>query len=262
MTMKALIDADIIAYELGFAAQKKIGDVIVPAPVEEVNQMIDNKIKEICSSVYATEPPMLFLTGKNNFRHEIAKKQEYKGGRKQAKPFHWKYIRSYMEAVWGAITVDGMEADDALVIEQMKHLDERNTIICSRDKDLRQAPGFHFSWECGKQGQWGPEWVEEIGYLKLKGPKKVIGTGLKFFYSQVLTGDSTDTYGGLPGCGPIRAFAILNECTTDEEMYNVVLEAYKNKYEEDAEEQLLEQGRLAWMCRELKEDGSPKMWRA
>lgn len=261
MTMKALIDADILAYEIGFASQKKIGDEIVPIPVEDVNKMIDNKIKEICATVYATEPPMLFLTGKNNFRLDIAKQQEYKGGRKQAKPFHWKYIRSYMEAAWGAIVIDGMEADDALAIEQLKHLKDKNTIICSRDKDLRQVPGYHYSWECGKQGQWGPELVDEIGYLKLKGPKKVTGTGLKFFYSQVLTGDTTDTYGGLPGCGPIRAFAILNECTTDEEMYNVVLDAYKNKYEEDAEEQLLEQGRLAWMCRELNEDNTPVMWR-
>lgn len=258
--MTALVDADILAYEIGFAAQKKIDGEIFPVPVEEVNEMVDNKIKEICASVYATEPPKLYLTGKNNFRHNIAKVQEYKGGRKAVKPHHWKYIRSYMEAKWGALVIDGMEADDALVIEQMKCLDERNTIICSRDKDLAQAPGYHFRWECGKQGQWGPEWVDEIGYIKLKGPKKIVGTGLKFFYSQVLTGDSTDTYGGLPGCGPIRAFAILNECNSDEEMYNVVLDAFKNKYEEDAEERLLEQGRLAWMIRCLDEEGKPIMW--
>ena len=261
MSMTPLIDADILAYEIGFAAQKKIDGDILPVPVEEVNEMVDNKIKEICAAVYATESPKLYLTGKGNFRHTIAKVQEYKGGRKAVKPHHWKYIRSYMEAKWGAVVIDGMEADDALVIEQMKCLDEKNTIICSRDKDLRQCPGFHYTWECGKQGQWGPEWVDELGYLKLKGPKKVIGTGLKFFYSQVLTGDSTDTYGGLPGCGPIRAFAILNECTSDEEMYNVVLEAFQFKYGEEAEEMLLEQGRLAWMVRELDEEGHPRMWR-
>lgn len=260
--MQPLLDADILTYELGFAAQKVINGEIVPLPVEEVNALVDNKIKEICASVYATEHPILYLTGKSNFRHDIAKQQEYKGGRKAQKPFHWKYIRSYMEAAWGAIVVDGMEADDAICIEQTKRLHLKDTIICSRDKDLRQCPGFHYTWECGKQGQCGPEWVDELGYLKLKGPKKVIGTGLKFFYSQVLTGDSTDTYGGLPGCGPIRAFAILNECNSDEEMYNVVLEAFQFKYGEEAEERLLEQGRLAWMVRELDEENKPKMWRS
>lgn len=262
MTMCALIDADILAYEIGFASQKKIGEEVFPDPVEDVNKRVDDKIKEICAAVYATEPPKLFLTGKRNFRYDIAKQQEYKGGRKKVKPFHWRYIRAYMEAQWGAVVVDGMEADDALAIEQMKHLSERNTIICSRDKDLRQIPGYSYTWECGKQGEWGPEWIDEIGYIKLKGPKKIVGTGLKFFYSQILTGDSTDTYGGLAGCGPIRAFAILNECETDEEMYEVVLDAFKNKYPDNAEEMLLEQGRLAWMVRSLDEDGKPAMWRA
>lgn len=260
--MQALIDSDILTYEIGFAAQKKIGDEIIPVPVEEVNQMVDNKIKEICAAVYSTEPPILYLTGKNNFRHDIAKQQEYKGGRKAVKPFHWKYIRSYLIAQWGAIVVDGMEADDALAIEQTKRLHLKDTIICSRDKDLKQVPGYHYQWECGKQGSFGPEWVDELGYIKLKGPKKIVGCGLKFFYSQVLTGDSTDTYGGLPGCGPIRAFAILNECNSDEEMYNVVLEAFTFKYGEEAEERMLEQGRLAWMCRNLRDDGSPVMWRS
>lgn len=261
MSMTPLIDADILAYEIGFAAQKKIGEEIVPIPVEDVNTMVDDKIKEICAAVYATEPPKLFLTGKNNFRYEIAKQQEYKGGRKKVKPFHWRYIREYMIAQWGAVVYDGIEADDALAIEQTKHLAERNTIICSRDKDLRQIPGYTYSWECGKQGSFGPEWVDELGWIKLKGPKKIVGTGLKFFYSQVLTGDSTDTYGGLPGCGPIRAFAILNECNSDEEMYNVVLEAFTFKYGEEAEERMLEQGRLAWMVRSFKEDGKPILWK-
>lgn len=259
--MQPLLDADILLYEIGFATQKKIEGEIVPAPVEEVNELIDSKIKEICASVYATEPPLLYITGKGNFRYQVAKQQAYKGNRKSIKPFHYAYIKAYLQAQWGAVVVDGMEADDALCIEQTKRLHLRDTIICTRDKDLAQCPGFHYTWECGKQGQWGPEWVDEIGYIKLKGPKKIVGTGLKFFYSQVLTGDSTDTYGGLPGCGPIRAFAILNECTTDEEMYNVVLDAFKNKYEEEAEELVLEQGRLAWMIRELDDNNNPKMWK-
>lgn len=260
--MRALIDGDIILYEIGFAAQKKIDGEIIPSPVDEVNQMVDNKIKEICAAVYATEPPTIYITGVGNFRYDIAKQREYKGNRKQIKPFHYKYIKSYLQAQWGAIVVDGMEADDALCIEQTSRLRFKDTIICSRDKDLKQCPGYHYSWECGKQGSWGPGWVDELGTLVLKGPKKLIGTGMLFFYSQLLTGDSTDTYDGLPGCGPIGAFKILEGKTTAKEMYDAVLGAYRVRFGDSAECVLEEQAHLAWMIREVNDDGSILHWKA
>lgn len=259
--MQPLLDGDILLYEIGFATQKKTetGDIL-PAPIEEVNQMVDNRIKEICSAVYATEPPKIYLTGFNNFRIDIAKRRAYKGNRKQIKPFHYKYIKAYLQSQWDAEVVHGMEADDALCIEQTRRIGRRDTIICSRDKDLKQCPGYHYTWECGKQGSWGPAWVGNPGSLQLKGPKKITGTGDLFFYSQLLTGDSTDTYDGLPGCGPIRAFSILDGASSDSEMYERVLEAYRSKFE-DAETQLEEQAHLAYMIRELNEDGSIKHWK-
>lgn len=258
--MIPLIDADILLYEIGFAAQQKTEEGLILKSVEEVNEMVDERIKEICAAVYATAPPKLFITGKGNFRHAVAKSREYKGNRKQIKPHYYSYIKAYLQAQWGAVVVDGMEADDALCIEQTKRLEFRDTIICSRDKDLKQCPGFHYTWECGRQGSWGPAWVEEIGSLVLKGPKKLTGTGALFFYSQLLTGDSTDTYDGLQGCGPIRAFNILDGATTEAEMYERVLEAYTNKYGEEAEERLYEQAQLAWMIRRVDDEGNPVFW--
>lgn len=260
--MTPLIDADILAYEIGFATQKKIEGEIVPSPVEEVNEMVDSRIREICAAVYATEEPRLFLTGYGNFRFAAATSREYKGNRKSIKPYHYKYIRAYLQAKYGAEIINGMEADDALCIEQTKRLQHRDTIICSRDKDLKQCPGFHYTWECGKQGSWGPAWVEELGSLTLKGPKKLIGTGSKFFYSQLLTGDSTDTYDGLQGCGPIRTYALLNECTSELELYRAVREAYQQKYSDGADERLTEQAMLAYMIREADVNGKPIFWKA
>lgn len=260
MTMTALIDADIILYEIGFASQQKIGDEVVPDPVEDVNQRVDDRIKEICAAVYATEPPKLYLTGTGNFRFDVAKQKDYKGNRKQIKPYHYKYIKAYLQAQWGAVVVDGMEADDALCIEQTQRLVQRDTIICSRDKDLKQCEGFHYTWECGKQGSWGPSWVEAVGSISLKGPKKLIGTGDLFFYSQLLTGDSADTYDGLPGCGPIRTFEILNGATSREEMYERVLSAYSEKFCDEAAERLEEQAHLAYLIRGYNEAGTIKRW--
>jgi 5'-3' exonuclease len=102
--------------------------------------------------------------------------------------------------------------------------------------------------------------VDEIGYLELKGPKKLTGTGISFFYSQLLTGDATDTYDGLPGCGPIRAYDLLKDCKTERELYEATLGAYQKKFPEDAGERLTEQAHLAYMIRELNEDGTIKHW--
>ena len=239
--MIPLIDADILLYEIGFAAQQKTEEGLILKSVEEVNEMVDERIKEICAAVYATAPPKLFITGKGNFRHAVAKSREYKGNRKQIKPHYYSYLKAYLQAQWGAVVVDGMEADDALCIEQTKRLAQKDTIICSRDKDLKQCPGYHYTWECGRQGSWGPKWVDEPGMLVLRGPKKLTGTGLQ-------------------GCGPIRAFNILDGATTEAEMYERVLEAYTNKYGEEAEERLYEQAQLAYMIRGVDDEGNPVFW--
>lgn len=78
---------------------------------------------------------------------------------------------------------------------------------------------------------------------------KLRGTGLKFFYSQILTGDAVDNYPGLEGCGKQGAFDALNNITTEWGLYQTTLALYINKYgeEERAKAALLEQGQLAWM---------------
>lgn len=260
--MRALLDGDILLYEIGFATQQNIEGEIVPSPIEEVNKRVDDKIEEICSSVYATEPPTIYLTGTGNFRFDIAKQRAYKGNRKQIKPFHYAYIKAYLQAKWNAIIVNGMEADDALCIEQTSRLQYRDTIICSRDKDLKQCPGYHYTWECGRQGSWGPGWVDDVGTLDLRGPKKLTGTGLLFFYSQLLTGDATDTYDGLQGCGPIRAFGILEGAQSEREMFDRVLRAYEQKHPDNSLTILTEQAHLAYMIRELDAEGKPIHWEA
>ena len=95
--MIPLIDADILLYEIGFAAQQKNEEGLILKSVEEVNDMVDERIKEICAAVYATAPPKLFITGKGNFRHAVAKSREYKGNRKQIKPHYYSYIKAYLQ---------------------------------------------------------------------------------------------------------------------------------------------------------------------
>lgn len=236
------------------------GDIIV-SPWEKAMEYMDEAIAQICAECYATEPPILFLTGKGNFRDAIAKEKKYKGNRKKEKPFHYANLKAYVQAAYDCRLVGGLEADDLLAIEQTKRIKDRDTIICSRDKDLRIQEGYHYSWEVAGQPRFGPAWVDELGVLQLKrGGKKLFGTGLRFFYSQLLTGDSTDNIPGLGGYGPIKAFNALKACNTTDELFEAVRELYRAKHGDDWAEKMLERGRCLWMTKYTNEDGTPVLW--
>ncbi len=263
--MQPLWDADVLVYECGFAAEtawkgenEGVDVSERPPPFDRVADLLDNRIANGNAIVGATMPPILFLTGKTNFRYEIAKRTPYKAGR-GAKPYHYKNILAYIKGKYDYRITEGLEADDLMAIEQTKRPEE--TIICTRDKDLRQVWGYHFGWELANQPQFGPERVEGLGYIRLSNRRdKIHGTGPLFFYSQCLTGDSVDSIPGIPKCGPVKAYKILEHAKTEEEAFRSVLSAYQAQYPETYREELLEQGRLLHMTRYLNEDGSPVLW--
>lgn len=244
-----------------------------------VADLADQRIKEIESEVWATEPSTLYFTGdyaltrsKNkqlkreglpekahvpNFRFEVAKKVEYKGTRKTPKPFHFHNLREYLMANYDHKVAEGIEADDLLCIDLMSNGDKLSVVCCSRDKDLRMVPGMHYGWSVGKQQSYGPKRVGLIGEIELLGGKKLVGNGLKFFYSQTIMGDATDSIPGLPKGGPVKAYNLLNDCTTEEEMFATVLNAYTESYGEDARKEFMEQATLLWMLREVDDEGVP-----
>lgn len=194
-----------------------------------------------------------------NFRDAVAEKKIYKGNRKNEKPFHYDNLTAYILANYDTRVAIGMEADDLMSIDQWARVKEGHldTIICTRDKDLRITPGMHFGWSCGRQEQFGPTRVSEIGSLELKGGKKLVGTGLKFFYSQVITGDAVDNVPGLPRGGPALAFKTLSECETEVEMFEAVAALYEERVEGDWRKFMKEQADLLWMIRELDDKGEP-----
>lgn len=283
--MQPLVDADILLYEIGACGQytDPATEELIFREFDFVAHLLDQKIKEICAMVWATEPPILYLTnnwrihkkenrqrkreGKAeqefvpNFREKVAVKKKYKGTRAPEKPFHYDNLIAYMRGNYNVKVAEGLEADDLICIEQYGRLEKLDSIICSRDKDLRICPGMHFGWECGKQRQFGPERVDEIGYVNLVGAKtKLIkGVGLKFFYAQMITGDSVDNIPGLPRGGPVLAHKILEGKDTREDMERAVAAAYEVRIGEGWKDYFLEQANLLWMCREWEDDGiTPK----
>ena len=285
--MRALIDGDVLLHELGWGAEFKDKDTgeDVLLGFDHVENLILNKISIIQDEVGATEPPLIFLTNSEylntklnkerkrrgeepvefvpNFRYEVAKTKPYKGTRHNKKPYHFYNILAYFMFNYDCvINEQGLEADDAICIYQGTRKD---TIICSRDKDLRMQEGWHYSWECGKQGAIGPVFTDKLGWVEATSRNKILGYGKSFFYTQLLTGDSVDNIPGLPGCGIVAAYKLLQpsegtEVPTRQSLYEIVRKTYEDKLGDGYEEYLLEQGRLLYMINELNEDGSPKMW--
>lgn len=248
---KICYDWDLWAYDVAFAAQPKGGDLL---PFSYCISLIDTRLKEISDKLGIKEF-YGYLTGKGNFREELAVSDVYKGNRSQPKPEYYQYVRDYLINQYGAVVVNGMEADDAISIDMTK---DQGVVCVSRDKDLRQVQGWHYGYSVGKQPEYPLTYVDFIGELSIsEKSSKLVGTGLKFFFSQVLTGDTTDNYKGAKGKGGKFAYNLLNELTDPDEMYSKVKEVYLDTYDEGGEEKFIEQCQMAWMVRHLNPDGTP-----
>lgn len=274
--MVPLIDGDVLRYEIGFSAEYTDDDGEYQIrEFEFAQELLDNKIDLICEKVGADCPPTIYLTSdpyaveeynkktkwvdtgrailhhKPNFRDEIAVTKPYKGTRKPKKPYHFKNLTAYMIHAYDCMVVSGMEADDYMAIVQTLVGD--NSVICSRDKDLRQVPGWHYSWQCGSQLEIGPHKTNEKGWIELR-KGKVFGYGELYFLSQLLTGDIVDNIPGCPKVGPVNAFKILDEARLSRmASYKAVEGAYRGVYGEEWLPHVEEQGRLLWLRRDFEE---------
>lgn len=261
--MNNLVDGDIICYSVGFATEgtrymcgdnaefrykadavshcaamgldpSNIQKMSIPDPVENALHSVKIMLESIKTATNATNN-IVYLTGKGNFRDNIATIQPYKGNRLDEKPTHYQAIRDYLVNVHKAIVVDGMEADDAMGIAQCA--DKNNeTCICTLDKDLDMIEGWHYNWK--KQEKY---WVDK-------------DRAMLAFYTQLLTGDKTDNIMGLPGIGPAKAARILKDKTMPEQIYEAVEDAYLSYFndleESEVKDILNETGQLLWIGRE------------
>lgn len=269
--MYAHIDADLIVYRAGFAAEKahyyvehdgvyysfekkvdanafcdEIGyeraDIQQernPEPVENAIYNAKSMIRECLKQAEADEY-CLYLSGSTNFRDEVAVSKPYKGNRDELhKPVHGPAIREWMMSQHPHNLSDNEEADDVVSYRhyQMWVENPAETLLCSVDKDLRMVPGMHYN------------------FIKDEFVVVSAADGLRRFCTQLLTGDSTDNIPGLPGIGPTKAERILLEDDTPRLWMQHVIAAYdKAGFDEDY---LIEQGRLLWMRRAPQEMWTP-----
>jgi hypothetical protein len=226
-----LIDGDIFAYRAAFSCENdELDDAL-----EKVDDILTEALSEVLWDYDqdSNEQFQLFLTGKGNFRYDIAVTAPYKGNREGVeKPRYLADVRKHMVDNWGAVVSSGEEADDLIGIAACSF--DYDCTVISVDKDMMQLPCSHFN---PVKHTWTT--VSEFD-------------GMKFFYSQILTGDSADNIIGLFRVGPVKASKILDGITSECDAYLRVLEEYDNDVD-----RVTENGRLLWLRRSVGDIWEP-----
>lgn len=189
----------------------------------------------------------------------IATTRPYQGQRAGARPKNWAGLRSFFEGYQGDVFKPRLwwdrEADDGMAMlqhYQMAHGKGDLIVTATRDKDMRQYPGWHVGW-VDYMMQWvGPEEFAVSGH-----DGKLFGH--KWFWQQCLQGDSVDNIPGLERwlkpngkidkMGEKTAEKALANATTDQQAFDVVAKLYEGYYGDVWDVRLLEQMELLWLRR-------------
>jgi DNA polymerase-1 len=188
-----LIDGDILLYRFAFSNQRSIewdedttSEILnLPLACYAADQFIQGIILET-----KTDRCIVCLTGSLNFRYKVL--PSYKGNRANLeKPVLLDGIREHFLLNYPTRLKEGIEADDTMGILSTRT--PNKYIIASADKDMATIPGWLFDWKDRS--------------LRLVTEAEAD----KMFYTQVLTGDTSDGYKGIPGIGPKKAEKILKK---------------------------------------------------
>jgi len=224
--MIALIDSDLVAFRCAASCQKQ---GVVTEDFGIAQGRASNLLLNIFSEVRAMDR-VLYLSGGENFRKAIV--PTYKANRvDQEKPHYLEPLREYLVTEWGAKVTDGIEADDALGIHQST-AQVGTTVICSLDKDLKQVPGYHYTWEMNGTGSTGKAWKREAALSFIKPQEAMFN-----FYWQMVMGDRADNVPGFDG--KMRAavpkfleghYELMQTLETEQELFDYVYLVLKHEY--------------------------------
>lgn len=124
-----------------------------------------------------------------------------------------------------------VEADDAIMIDAYSI---ENCIVWSEDKDLKIVPCPKYCIETGRVLTLAPGnrfgWVGQR--FTESGKPKPDGHGTKFFWMQMLMGDTADNVKGILKfdgklCGEVAALAAIKDIECENHCANLVLNAYR-----------------------------------
>lgn len=214
----ALIDCDSLIFACASANEIRVdfdgsGETADAYNSDGAKAQLDGNIKEILDAIGAVKCVLALSNYEDQWRKIVL--PSYKSHRNNMRrPQGLADLRAYVKANYACREYKSLEGDDILGMMLTSPDDpEFHKVCCSIDKDLRTIPGSHYNWRKPEQG------IVEVTELE----------AVRFFFTQVLTGDPVDGYKGCPGIGKAKAKKILAYPKTPKAMWQEVRIAYANK---------------------------------
>jgi hypothetical protein len=220
-----------------------------------------NSFLRACRESSGSESVRVLVTGRGSnkgYRYAVARTKPYQGTRSSGRrPYNWEFLREVIEGGFNpdfpVEITNGAEADD-LFGKYAVILGWMNVVHLTQDKDMRMLPGLHMDWKERTFCTVEPDTWELIHNGKTY--------GRKWFWLQMLHGDTADNIPGLPKyitpagkpalCGEVTAGKLLDGTTCEADARSRVFGLYAAWYGEDWRIHLLEQAVLLWMRRDAE----------
>lgn len=180
-------------------------------------------------------------------RYLAATTQPYQAQRQSGgKPANWAFLREWMETYDGPYFTTKIwttrEADDGMAYVSTgaaKHGGVMH-VVHTADKDMRMFCGTHVTWEDYHVVDVPLGTYDLVGMNGLQ-------YGHKWFWMQMLMGDTADHIPGLPRVGEVTAKSVLEGTKSNEEAAPLVYGMYREKMGEGWRSYFVEQAVLLWM---------------
>jgi hypothetical protein len=200
----ALIDADFIKYFVCNDIKKEIDKKVAYIYEDPAIKFTKKRLNKIFNSFDSAGIIFCFSgSSENTFRTGVSFEKKYKGNRTYTPLYEGELADKatcmrYIKERYPTLLYGDLEADDLLCM-----LQDKETFIYSRDKDLIQVSGTHYD-------------VEKHEFIEVSNEQ-----ALKFLMTQMLTGDSVDNISGIKGIGEVKAVELLTNLNAKESVVKV-----------------------------------------
>lgn len=250
-----LVDGDYIAYYCAGHNETTIGD----ARTRLMQRLDDMRIAA------GAEKVVLHLTATGShkgWRYVAATVKPYQENRSGSqRPKNWEQLRDFLESykglaftpkIWGT-----READDGICYHK-EVLPYGSAVVAMKDKDSQMFDDcIHLDWDTYELTE-----VPKGTFAVENSTGRLFGS--KWFWLQLLMGDTADNIPGLPqilshtgklvACGAARASTALIMAADDADCFERVVKHYSRFYGADWPDRLAEQMCLLWMRKDKEAD--------
>ena len=191
--MRALIDADIVAYTAAFTSCTWVTEHEAWYDMDEAKKTVEEIVTDWTEQAQADSAVcVLSPDDRTNYRSLIW--PEYKTHRKATrKPPHLAEIQSHIREAYDVLSVPYLEADDVMGIVATRNPEDN--VIVSTDKDMATIPALVYN--PNRDYKNGPRLISDA-------------EADRWLLTQTLIGDTTDGYKGALKVGPVRAKTLLS----------------------------------------------------